>query len=181
MLGICGGGGAPALGMDGGGGAPLLGIGGGGGGAAEPGIGGGGGAPLLGIGGAGGGAESSPGTSGVLGGWGILGLPTSSLSLSDFFPSSIALNGLGGAMVPNRILASCFADPPAPGRSGPSTSDEEAESSPSLLDSKADQSSSSASCLRREGRGVVDVGGGRGWWFVVDLLLIVGAVVEVGD
>ena len=64
-------------------------------------------------------------------------------------------------MVPKRMLARCLAEPPAPGRSGPSSSEEEASSSPSLLDSKADHSSSD-SCLRREGRGVVDVGGGRG-------------------
>ena len=185
MLGIGGGGGAPILGIGGGGGAVELGIGGGGGpaelgidggsgGAVLPGIGGGGGTSVMGINGGGRGA-SSTGTFGALSGCGVLGLPGSSLSLSPFFPSSIALSGLGGAIVPNRILARCFADPPAPGRSGPSSSDDEAESSPSLLDSKADQSSSSASCLRREGRGVVETGGGSDWPVVVPL------VVKVGD
>jgi hypothetical protein len=105
---------------------------GGGGGADEPGIGGGGGgaagAPELGNGGAGGapdGPESkAPGIAGAASCTGVAGL----LSMAD--------NGLGGAMVPKRIDARCFADPPV-GASSPSSLES------SLSDSALDQSSSS--------------------------------------
>lgn len=124
MLGAGGGGAA--------GGAPpskLPGIGGGGGGALLPGIGGGGGGGALGapsaldagIGGAGGGAD------------GVDGLPNE----GDLVLSSMADNGLGGAIVPKSIEASCFALPPV-GLSSPSSSDEL-----SSVESTTDHSSSS--------------------------------------
>lgn len=104
--------------MGGGGGAPILGMGGGGG-APPEGIGGGGGAPLLGIGGGGGaaGGEANPEDAGP--GDDAAGEPVSI--------------GLGGAMVPKRIDASCLALPPV-GLSSSSSSDDE---------STTDQSSSS--------------------------------------
>jgi hypothetical protein len=67
--------------------------------------------------------------------------------------SSMALRGRGGAMVPNKILASCLALPP-PGWS--SSSSEESNSEPA-----ADQSSSSsgrARVLRSKGTAPVKVG-----------------------
>jgi len=71
----------------------------------------------------------------------------------DFF-SSIADSGLGGAMVPKRIEASCFALPPA-GRSSLSLSEES-----SSVESTTDHSSSSG--RTRDGREPVkvDVRGG---------------------
>jgi len=138
-----GAGGAPDEGIGGGGGAPKVGMGGGGGGAANggpsssklPGIGGGGGdkaGPVLGVGGA-----------------GLVGLPT------DFF-SSIADSGLGGAIVPNKMDASCFALPPLGLSALSSSSEDEVEST-------TDHSSSSG--RTREGRFPVGVdvsGGGIG-------------------
>jgi hypothetical protein len=112
-------------------GAELLGIGGGGG-AEDPGIGGGGGggAPKSGIGGGGGGGggtdaldSKTPGIGGPSC-TGVEGL----LSIAD--------NGRGGAMVPNRIDARCLADPPV-GASSPSSLES------SLSDSATDHSSSS--------------------------------------
>jgi hypothetical protein len=145
-------GGGPAAGGGGGGGAPPGGGGGGGGGAAAPGGGGGGG---------GGGAEgavtgvSLSGEKGVSstggaggGGGGTVGL-LSCTGVADF-DSSIALKGLGGAIVPKRILASCLALPP-PTRSSSSSSDD------SLSDPAADQSSSCsgrARGLRSRGPGM---------------------------
>lgn len=138
-----GAGGGPVPGMGGGGGAPEgapeAGIGGGGGGA-----GGAAGALLGGIGGGGGGAEAGasmlgPGGGGGGGGaigaslWVCAGLPG-----ADSFPA--ADNGRGGAMVPNRIEASCAALPP-PGRSS-------SESSP--LSSSLSEPQSSESALLRE-------------------------------
>ena len=64
------------------------------------GIGGGGGAPVFGIGGGGGGLamRSLPGA-GEFGPEAVVGL-------------SMAESGRGGAIVPKRIEASCFAEPP---------------------------------------------------------------------
>jgi hypothetical protein len=124
-------------------GAELFGIGGGGG-AEDPGIGGGGGgaagAPNSGIGGGGGGGaprldpkaagtdgESCTGVGGLL---------------------SIADNGRGGAMVPNRIDARCLAEPPV--GAPPSSSLES-----SFSDSATDHSSSSG---RRRDCGPLYVG-----------------------
>jgi hypothetical protein len=117
LPGIGGGGGAPPDGIGGGGGALPVGSGGGGG-AFPVGNGGGGGAPEEGIGGAGGGLVALTGlcVEGVL------------LSMED--------NGRGGAIVPNRSDASCFAPPP--GRLSSSSSSEESGS-----DMSADQSSES--------------------------------------
>lgn len=159
--GIGGGGGAP------GGADPLSndpGIGGGGGGgaggAAVVGIGGGGGAPKLGIGGGGGGALGAPsrsdggGIGGAEGGAdGVDGLPNA----GDLELSSIADNGLGGAMVPNSMEANCLALPPV-GLSSLSSSEEL-----SPVESTTDHSSSSGRW--REGRepvgvAVSGVGGG---------------------
>lgn len=81
-------------GIGGGGGAPPAGIGGGGG-APPDGIGGGGGAPDAGIGGGGGG---EPGAGEL-----------------DFDGFSMADIGRGGAMVPKRMEARCFALPPPGG------------------------------------------------------------------
>lgn len=122
ICGIGGGGGALPAGMGGGGGAPILGIGGGGG-APPDGIGGGGGAPLFGIGGGGGatGGEANPEDPGP--GDAAAGEPV-----------SIAESGFGGAIVPNKIDASCLALPPVGLSSSSSSSDEE---------STTDQSSSS--------------------------------------
>jgi hypothetical protein len=126
---------APAPGGGGGGatGAPPGGGGGGGGplGAPSPGIGGAGGA-----GGGGGLAVSNPPVPEGVSGTGVAGLlPVSA--------RSIALNGRGGAIVPNRIEASCFADP-APAGAGPSSSES------SCSEPAADHSSSSSSGRRRE-------------------------------
>lgn len=93
--GIGGGGGASLPGMGGGDGAPPAGIGGGGGALPSEGMGGGGGAPLEGMGGGGGG---EPGA-------GELGLEL--FSMADM--------GRGGAMVPKRMEARCFALPPPGG------------------------------------------------------------------
>jgi hypothetical protein len=122
--GIAGGGGEKLPGMGGGGGAPPAGGMGGGGGAPPEGIGGGGGAPVEGIGGGGGG---EPGA-------GELG----------FEVFSIADIGRGGAMVPKRIEARCFALPPPGGWSS---------SSSSSLDSTTDQSSSSEGFARERPAG----------------------------
>lgn len=148
--------GKPGGGGGGAGGAPAIpggGGGGGAGGAPDGGIGGGGGAAsggppsskLPGIGGAGGGekAVSATGAAGLLG-------------LSIDFLSSIADRGLGGAIVPNRMDASCLALPPVGLSVSSSSSEDEVEST-------TDQSSSSGRA--REGRlpvGVEVIGGGRG-------------------
>lgn len=136
--GIGGGGGAPPVGIGGGGGAPPVGIGGGGG-APPVGIGGGKAAPKDGIGGGGGGGEnarvaslSTSLPSGLVSP-GLLRPPEPPLGVSC--PVAVALNGRGGPMLPKSMLASCFAEPPV-GASGPSSSDEDAEST-------TDQSSSS--------------------------------------
>src|SRR5205823_5644917 len=124
-------------------GAELFGIGGGGG-AEDPGIGGGGGggaagAPDSGIGGGGGGG--APGLDAKAAGTdgksctGVGGL----LSIAD--------NGRGGAMVPNRIDARCLAEPPF--GASPSSSLE------SFSDSATDHSSSSG---RRRDCGPLYVG-----------------------
>ena len=124
-------------------GAELFGIGGGGG-AEDPGIGGGGGgaagAPDSGIGGGGGGGPSeldskAPAING-LSCTGVEGL----LSIAD--------NGRGGAIVPNRIDAKCLAEPPV--GAFPSSSLDS-----SLSDSATDHSSSSG---RRRDCGPVYVG-----------------------
>jgi hypothetical protein len=159
-------------------GAELFGIGGGGG-AEDPGIGGGGGggggavgAPNSGIGGGGGGG--APGLDSKAAGTdgesctGVGGL----LSIAD--------NGRGGAMVPNRIDARCLAEPPV--GAPPSSSLES-----SFSDSATDHSSSSgrrrdcgplyvgasglaASCCAIRWKGLVDesslgaeAGGESGW------------------
>lgn len=124
-----GGGGPSEPGIGGGGGAPPAGIGGGGG-APPSGIGGGGGAPPAGMGG-GGGGEAGEGDVGL----------ESLFSMADI--------GRGGAMVPNRIDASCLALPPV----GPWSS-----SSSSSLDSTTDQSSSSEGLARERPEGA---GSGR--------------------
>jgi hypothetical protein len=120
--GIGGGGGpAPGGGGGGGGGAPIDGIGGGGGGP-TPGMAGGGG------GGAGGGVAADENVSlGVEPREGLVGLKASLLSAAE--------RGLGGAIVPNNMEASCRALP-AP---GPSSSSEES----SLSEPTTDHSSSS--------------------------------------
>jgi hypothetical protein len=110
--------------MGGGGGAPIPGMGGGGG-APPAGIGGGGGAPLEGMGGGGGG---EPGA-------GELGFE---------FVFSMADIGRGGAIVPKRMDARCFALPPPEGWSS---------SSSSSLDSTTDQSSSSEGFARERPEG----------------------------
>ncbi len=118
------------IGGGGGGGAPKFGIGGGGGGE-EPGS-----LSLLdegGMTGAGGGAE------------GVDGLPRA----GDLDLSSIADNGLGGAIVPKSMEASCFALPPV-GCPSSSFSDEL-----SSAESTTDHSSSSGRW--REGREPVGV------------------------
>lgn len=153
-LAIPGGGGGGA-----GGGVPgILGRGGGGGaaGAPEVGIGGGGG------GGAAGGSPSSklPGMGGGGGGdmaTAILGVGSAGLvGLSVDFLSSIADKGLGGAIVPKSIEASCFALPPLGLSLSSSSSEDEVEST-------TDHSSSSG--RTRDGRlpvGVEVRGGGSG-------------------
>ena len=91
-----------------------------------------------GIGGAvGGGGGAEPEATGVD------GLPTA----GDLGLSSMADRGRGGAIVPKRIEASCFALPPV-GLSSPSPSEEL-----SSVESMTDHSSSSGRC--REGRGPV--------------------------
>lgn len=139
---------------------------GGGGGPGGPGGGGGGGGAPVGAapgggGGGGGGADGAskvPFVSGAAGGGGGGGGGAGDAGLSwtgvaDFEGdlSSMALRGRGGPMVPNNILASCFALPPP----GWSSSSEE-----SLSDSATDQSSSSsgrARDLRSIGPGTVYV------------------------
>lgn len=154
--------------------------------------GGGGGTPggaAGGAGGGGGGIPESPAGAGAGGGGGgggiALGAAGSSVSAGLGEASctgvadcegdllSIALNGRGGAMVPNRMLASCFALPP-PGFS--SSSSESSKSDPA-----ADQSSSSGrardfcsnglapvkaglaiSCCARRWKGLVDWTSGEG-------------------
>lgn len=147
-----GAGGAPP-GMPGGGG----GGGGGAGGAPNDGIGGGGGgAPaggpsilskLPGIGGGGGGDMSAL----------VLGVGGAGLDgLSIDFLSSIADKGLGGAMMPKSMEASCFALPPVGLSASSSSSEDDVEST-------TDHSSSSGRI--REGRlpvGVEVRGGGSG-------------------
>lgn len=138
-----GAGGAPDVsGTDRGGG------GGGAGGALPVGIGGGGGggaagasplSKLPGMGG-GGGGDISVAAIGV-GGAGLLGLPIE-------FLSSIADKGLGGAIVPKSIEASCFALPPVGLLASSSSSDDEVEST-------TDHSSSSG--RTRDGRPPVGV------------------------
>ena len=152
-LGIAGAGGGGAGGapdIPGGGGA------GGGGGASETGIGGGGG-------GGGGGAAGSGRSSSKLPGMGDAGGEGNGalraeggglIGLSFGFFSSIADMGLGGAIVPNRIEASCFALPPVDFSVSSSLSEDDVEST-------TDQSSSSG--RTRDGR--LPVGGdvrGRG-------------------
>ena len=164
-----GAGGAPGIpgggGGGGAGGAPKPGIGGGGG-ALELGIGGGGGALELGIGGGGGGATAGasplsklPGIEGAGGGGDIaapvLGVGGAGLVGVSGFLSSIADRGLGGAIVPNKIDASCLALPPV-GLSVSSSSSDEVEST-------TDHSSSSG--RTRDGLFPVGVdarGGGSG-------------------
>ena len=140
--------------------APLLGAtfaipGGGGGGAGgapcRPGGGGGGagGAPIDGIGGGGGAAGGAPLSSKLPGieeasgeekaSWKGAGL----LGLSVAFLSSNADKGLGGAIVPKSMDASCFALPPVGFSVASSSSEDEVEST-------TDQSSSSGRA--REGR-----------------------------
>lgn len=77
------------------------------------------------------------------------------LAASGDFLSSLADKGWGGAMVPKRIEASCFALPPA-GRSSSSLSEES-----SSVESTTDHSSSSG--RTRDGREPVgvEVRGGR--------------------
>jgi hypothetical protein len=112
-------------------GAELFGIGGGGG-AEDPGIGGGGGgppgAPESGMGGGGGGGADGLGSKAP-------GIDEPSCTGVEGL-LSIADNGRGGAMVPNRIDARCFAEPPV-GASSPSSLES------SLSDSATDHSSSS--------------------------------------
>ena len=164
-----GAGGAPGIpgggGGGGAGGAPKPGIGGGGG-ALELGIGGGGEALELGIGGGGGGAAAGdpslsklPGIEGSGGGGDkaapVLGVGGAGLVGVSGFLSSIADRGLGGAIVPNKIDASCLALPPV-GLSVSSSSSDEVEST-------TDHSSSSG--RTRDGLFPVGVdarGGGRG-------------------
>ena len=150
---------APALGTPGGGGGGAGGApgrpeggGGGGGGAA--------GAPVDGIGGGGGTAGGGPPSSKLPGieeaiegdkaacGAGVLGL-------SVAFLSSMADKGLGGAIVPNSMDASCFALPPVGFSVASSSSEDEVEST-------TDQSSSGRARERRVPVGVEVRGGGRG-------------------
>ncbi len=119
---------------------------GGGGGAAEgaPGIpgggggGGAGGAPIDGTGGGGGGSAAggpplskAPGIAGAGGGdiGPVLGVKGAGLvGLSTDFFSSIADNGRGGAIVPNKIDARCLALPPVGLSESSSSSEDEVES-----------------------------------------------------
>ncbi len=141
-----GGGAGGALGIPGGGGG-----GGGAGGAPDRGIGGGGG------GGATGGSPSSklPGMGGdmAMAIFGVGGAGVDGLSIDLL--SSIADKGLGGAIVPKSIEASCFALPLGLSVSSSSSEDE--------VESTTDHSSSSG--RTREGRlpvGVEVRGGGMG-------------------
>ena len=150
-----------AAGGVGGGGTP----GGGTGGAIEGAGGGGGGASAsalkpgaTGAGGGGGGGGMVVGTESAsaasAAGAGITGLSWTGVDDFDGVLSSMALKGRGGAMVPNKMLASCFALPP-PGRSSSSSSDE------SKSDPAADQSSSASGRtrdLRSNGPGTVKAG-----------------------
>lgn len=150
-----------AVGIPGGGG------GGAGGALGKPGGGGGGagGAPADGMGGGGGGGAEGGSSSSKLpgmeddggeekaafgvGGAGLVGLLVG-------FLSSMADNGLGGAIVPKSIDASCFALPPVGLSTSSSSSEDEVEST-------TDHSSSSG--RTREGRVAVEVdarGGRRG-------------------
>ena len=161
--------GPPGGGGGGAGGPPDIpggGGGGGAGGASKPGIGGGGGALEVGIGGGGGGAAAGaspssklPGMGGAGGGGDIaapvLGVGGAGLVGVSGFLSSIAERGLGGAIVPNKIDASCLALPPV-GLSASSSSSDEVEST-------TDHSSSSG--RTRDGLfpvGVDAKGGGSG-------------------
>lgn len=178
----------------GGGGAEGAPPGGGGGGGIEgapaPGGGGGGGGGGGTADGAGDGEMESPGleiagTGGRVtggGGGGATGL--SCTGVADFeadLSSSMALRGRGGAMVPNRMLASCLALPPV-GRS--SSSSDESASEPA-----ADQSSSSsgrARVLRSKGAAPVKVGlmGSccvKRWNGFVDWAVVGGEVAWVGS
>lgn len=124
------GGGAGALAPGGGGGggaggAALPGSGGGGGAELEPGIGGGGGASDPGIGGAGGGALGPVGLAGVSATAG----DSAPVPVGLFF-SSMAESGRGGPIVPKRMEARCFAEPPV----GASSSSSEELSSVSITD-----------------------------------------------
>lgn len=153
--------GGAAAGAAGGAGGIPGGAGGGAGGAAG-GAGGGGGsrpestpgdAAVAGAGGGGGGGGGLPlGTAGFPTGSAGLG-ETSGTGVAGFEGdfSSIALRGRGGAIVPNRILASCFALPP-PGRS--SSSSESSKSDPA-----ADQSSSSGRARDLCSKGLAPVKG----------------------
>ena len=109
---------------------------------AAVGIGGGGGAPESGNGGGGGGADGAPEGGGGGGGGGAVGAPldgtggggaggggaADSNALALFCESCTGVAGLlsmadigrGGAIVPNKIEANCFADPPAGGSSSSS-------------------------------------------------------------
>lgn len=138
-----------------------LGIGGGGGGALLVGIGGGGGASFTGIGGGGGGTPgASPMLAEDIGGSiregpavdGVEGLPKA----GDLGLSSMADSGLGGAIVPKRMEASCLALPPV----GPASASVSEELS--SAESTTDHSSSSG--LWRDGREPVGVefSGGNG-------------------
>lgn len=142
-----------AEGGGGGGGTPA-GPGGGGGG-------GGGGPPADGAGGGGGGggtaadaplvSEVSAGAAGGAGGGGggVTGFSCTGVGdLEGDLLSSMALRGRGGPMVPNRMLASCFALP-APVRS--SSSDDES----SLSEPSTDQLSSSGRARDLRSRGPV--------------------------
>ena len=146
------------------------GVGAGGGVPGIPGGGGGGvaaGAPDVGIGGGGGGGAAGGSPSSKLpamggGGGGdmavaILGVGSAGLvGLSVDFLSSIADKGLGGAIVPKSIEASCFALPPLGLSLSSSSSEDEVEST-------TDHSSSSG--RTRDGRlpvGVEVRGGGSG-------------------
>ena len=184
-----GGGGAGAGGppdIPGGGGG-----GGGAGGAPKPGIGGGGGALELGIGGGRGGAAAGaspsskpPGIGGAGGGGDIaapvLGVGGAGLVGVSGFLSSIADRGLGGAIVPNKIDASCLALPPV-GLSVSSSSSDEVEST-------TDHSSSSG--RTRDGLFPVGVdvrGGGSGCDFAASCCWVrrwnglVDSAVEFGE
>lgn len=108
-----------AAGMGGGGGP------GGGGGAPAPGMGGGGGAPDSGMGG--GGGVSLPGIAGG-GGGGAEGPVWAGAGDAGVEPVFMLDSGLGGAIVPNRIDARCFALP-LPTRLSSSSSDEDSSSS----------------------------------------------------
>ena len=79
------------------------------------------------------------------------------MGAEDLYLSSIADNGLGGAMVPKRMDARCLALPRS-GRSGSSSSEEE-----SSLEFTTDHSSSSCRTRLRFPVGVEVNGGGNAW------------------